>query len=269
MKHPNLDDESSLATDTIISAFKRDGHTCIRGLATPDEIKTYKPFIHETTLRGAHEKRPIHERDTYGQAFLQVHNLWQRSEACKKFVFAKRFAHIAASLLGVAGVRLYHDQALFKEAGGGYTPWHQDQSYWPLEAGTAITMWLSLDDISSEVGSMRFVSGSHRKGNINAGVISDKSHEKIQEWIDKENHPVKTYGEMGAGDATFHAGLTIHSAGPNPSNDIRRVITVIYVADGTRILDPTPMQEFDLKLWLGGKKPGDKVESSINPLLYP
>ena len=36
-------------------------------------------------------------------------------------------------------VRLYHDQALFKEAGGGITPWHQDQHYWPLDTDRTIT----------------------------------------------------------------------------------------------------------------------------------
>ena len=38
-------------------------------------------------------------------------------------------------LLQTPGVRMYHDQALYKEAGGGYTPWHVDQFYWPLDDG--------------------------------------------------------------------------------------------------------------------------------------
>jgi hypothetical protein len=36
----------------------------------------------------------------------------------------------------VEGVRLYHDQALFKEAEGGITPWHADHTiglYQPLK----------------------------------------------------------------------------------------------------------------------------------------
>ena len=39
---------------------------------------------------------------------------------------------IATELMQTDGARLYHDQALFKEAGGGITPWHADQYYWPL-----------------------------------------------------------------------------------------------------------------------------------------
>ena len=116
---------------------------------------------------------------------------------------------------------------------------------------------------------MHFVSGSHEIGDIKAGVISDDSHTAIQQWIDKTKKPVKTYGGMQVGDATFHAGFTLHSAGSNDSDSLRPVMTIIYVAAGTRILEPTPEQEFDLQLWLGGKKPGEKVGSQQNPILYP
>ena len=79
------------------------------------------------------ENTPINERSTYGKAFLQLFNLWEKDERIKALIFSKRIAKIAADLMKVDGVRLYHDQALFKEAGGGITPWHADQHYWPLE----------------------------------------------------------------------------------------------------------------------------------------
>ena len=41
---------------------------------------------------------------------------------------------------------------------------------------------------------------------------------------------------MQPGDATFHAGWTLHRAGPNTSLETRPVMTIIFVADGTRIL---------------------------------
>lgn len=56
-------------------------------------------------------------------------NLWQHSERAHELVFSRRLAQIAAELLRVDGVRLYHDQALYKEPGGGITPWHADQYY--------------------------------------------------------------------------------------------------------------------------------------------
>ena len=74
---------------------------------------------------------------------------------------------------------------------------------------------------------------------------------------------------MQPGDATFHAGWTLHRAEANMTSKARPVMTVIFVADGTRILEPTPLQDFDLKVWLGGQLPGEMVDSPMNPLLYP
>jgi len=78
------------------------------------------------------EDKALEERTTYGKAFLQLFNLWIENDIVKSLVFSKRIAKIASDLMEVDGVRLYHDQALFKEGGGGITPWHADQYYWPL-----------------------------------------------------------------------------------------------------------------------------------------
>jgi hypothetical protein len=61
-----------------------------------------------------------------------VTNVWRLDDLLKQVVFARRFARIAAELMGPRGVRLYHDQALLKPDRANPTPWHQDQFYWPL-----------------------------------------------------------------------------------------------------------------------------------------
>ncbi len=86
--------------------------------------------------------KPMSERTTYQKAFLQIMNLWTKSEVAKEFCFSKRLGQIAAELMGVRGVRLYHDQALYKEPGGGFTPWHADQYYWPLSNEHSCTVWI-------------------------------------------------------------------------------------------------------------------------------
>src|SRR6185312_10791097 len=119
---------------------------------SPEEIARYREVIVDATMRHNSETRPLEERDTYGKAFLQVMNLWTVDERVKPFVLSRRFAGIAAQLMAVDRVRLYHDQALFKEPGGGHTPWHQDQFYWPLASDRTITMWMPLVDISAIMG---------------------------------------------------------------------------------------------------------------------
>lgn len=172
--------------------------------------------------------------------------------------------------MGVAGVRLYHDQALFKEPGGGPTPWHQDQVYWPLDTTDTITMWMALVDVAEEVGSMTFASGSSAHGDLGPFDISDASEEAVSRIVAERSLSLTTYGALEAGDATFHAGWTLHRAGPNPTAEIRETMTVIYYADGARATRPqNPYQEFDLRMWLKGTAPGEIADGERNPLLWP
>src|SRR6185436_17080033 len=133
----------------------------VRGVCPPEVATRYKDSITACVKRLNSERRPMEQRDTYGKAFLQTMNLWRHDATLKDFVFARRFAKIAADLMGVPSVRLYHDQALFKEPGGGPTPWHQDEYYWPLDTSNTITMWMPLVDVPREVGSMTFGTGTH------------------------------------------------------------------------------------------------------------
>ena len=266
---PKLDATFDL-DPACIAEFRSKGHTAVRGLASRDEIDAYRPAIHAAAIEHAYDKRPLEERDTYGKAFLQAPNLWRRDEIVRRFTFAARFAKVAAELLEVDGVRLYHDQALFKEAGGGRTPWHQDQHYWPLDTDRTITMWMPLVDVPPEIGTMTFVSGSHRLGYLGEYSISDESEAAFAAMIAERALPLETHGALDAGDATFHAGWMLHSAPPNPTGTLRAVMTIIYLADGTRVAEPTgPAQAFDLKIWLRGLAPGDLIDGELNPRLWP
>jgi ectoine hydroxylase-related dioxygenase (phytanoyl-CoA dioxygenase family) len=260
---------STITVDPALAREFRDkGHTAIRGLASAREVAAYRADIERVAADRAWEKRPLEERDTYGKAFLQSCNLWQADDAVRRFVFAHRFADVAAQLLGVERVRLYHDQALVKEAGGGPTPWHQDQYYWPFDGDTTITMWMPLIDLPDEIGSMTFASGSHQLGYLGEYAISDESEREFRHMIERERLPLDTHVGLQAGDATFHAGWTLHSAGPNPTDLVRPVMTVIYFADGLRVSEPkSDAQRFDLAVWLPGLAPGDLADTAVNPVL--
>jgi len=105
---------------------------------------------------------PLEERDTYRKTFLQIMNIWTKSAPVKEIVFSKRLAKIAVDLLNVDGVRLYHDQVLYKEPGGGITPWHADQYYWPLANASIVTVWIPLQETPFELGPLEFSSQSFK-----------------------------------------------------------------------------------------------------------
>jgi ectoine hydroxylase-related dioxygenase (phytanoyl-CoA dioxygenase family) len=251
------------------SEFWQNGHILLREVADSGEIKRFQPAIENAVCRFNTENRRIEERDTYGKAFLQVMNLWRRDEEVKKFVFARKFAQLAADLLGVERVRLYHDQALFKEPSGGKTPWHQDQYYWALDTEKTITMWMPLVDIDDELGMLTFASGSHKNGAIGCLAISDESEATYNLHIAEHGFPIAKADSMQAGDATFHLGWTIHSAGANRSLEkMREVMTIIYFADGARVTPPeNPHQAADIEAWMGGRMPGEIADGELNPVL--
>jgi len=249
-------------------SFQECGHAVVRGLARPAEVAAFRPALLEAAAAGRFEHRPLAQRDTYGRAFLQMCNLWQRSEQARAFVFAHRFAQVAADLLGVEAVRLYHDQALFKEPGGGFTPWHQDQFYWPLDTDQTITLWMPLVAVEEAMGPMVFAEGSHHRGHLGAFPIGDESHRVFEEKIRSEGFSRGGARRFDPGDASFHSGWVLHSASGNQTEKMREVLTVIYFADGAKVtpLDH-PNRQFDRDLWLPGCEPGTPAASPLNPVL--
>lgn len=248
--------------------FRENGHLLMRGLLSGEEVAAYRPVIVDAVKRMRTEKRKLSERDTYGKAFLQIMNLWRVDEGVRRLVLSKRLGKVAASLLGVANVRIYHDQALFKEPGGGPTPWHQDQYYWPLDTPNTVTMWMPLTDITVEMGMLTFASRSHRQGTALDQKISDESDISYKRLIRENQYPVTRPAGMRAGDATWHYGNTMHCAPGNESEKMREVMTIIYLADGARITQPAnAAQTNDWNTWLMGLPPGRLASSDMNPLV--
>ena len=139
----DIDTPYPLSADQI-EQFARDGFIRLKHVFDAATLDHFGRAITERTVALNTQTAPIEERSTYDKAFLQVMNLWREDPCAREFVFGKRLAGIAAALLQVEGVRLYHDQSLYKEPGGGITPAHADQYYWPLSSDRTITAWVPL-----------------------------------------------------------------------------------------------------------------------------
>ena len=255
-------------TDDQVATYQRDGHVLLEDVLPAQYISPYHQAIVQTVAERNRETRKLADRDTYGKAFLQTTNLWEYNDKVKEYVMARRFAGIAAGLMRVDKVRLYHDQALFKEAGGGITPWHQDQHYWPLATNKTITMWMTLADIDAGMGALQFASGSHVDGYLGDIPISDESEAQLRAFVENRGFRLQQADSMTAGSATFHSGWTLHSAPANVSEQMRPAMTVIYFADGARIsaLD-NKNRVADRDRWLPGAEPGDLAATYLNPAI--
>jgi ectoine hydroxylase-related dioxygenase (phytanoyl-CoA dioxygenase family) len=263
---PSLENRYNVAPEAI-ARYQNEGHVLLRGVASREEAAAFQPVVASAVAQFNQETRPLAERDTYGKAFIQVLNLWENDPEVGKFVFAARFAGVAAQLLGVESVRVYHDQALIKEPGGGHTPWHQDAIYWPIDGTRCVTMWMPLIDITPEMGVMTFVNGSNA-GELGTDAISDDSEAHFDALVGKTGAKLSVPVAMSAGDATFHGGWTLHKASANTSTSTREVMTVIYYASDLVVQEPTnEPQRRDLARWLPGLVPGDPAASQLNPVI--
>lgn len=261
-----LDMPFTIAED-VIAQYRNDGFVRLPGLLDAEELAHYGAEITRLTLALNTQVKPLEERETYDRAFLQVMNLWRSSEEARRFVFGKRLAGVAAQLLGVKAVRLYHDQSLYKEPSGGITPAHADQYYWPLATDRAITAWIPLQPVPLEMGPLEFYAGSHRSEIGRDLPISDESEARITADMEAQGFPIDR-AAYALGDVSFHGGWTFHRAGPNRSREPRSVMTMIYFDADMTVAEPVNrMQQSDLAQWLPGLQPGDLAASPLNPLL--
>lgn len=212
-----------------VDDYKENGFVKIENVVTQDFLPEIRKIVQSSVLvRKGKDERELKDKSQYEQSFLQCGFLCWDYPAVKEIVFAKRFAGIVRDLLEADHVRLWHDQALFKEPGGRVTDAHQDCSYWPIaEPQYTITMWLALVDVPVEKGCLYFYPRTNDP--------------KLREYVDIFKNPHlpkylkesdKIFVPLKAGDATFHSGLTFHGAGQNQTDQMREAMTIIYLKDG-------------------------------------
>src|SRR5437764_4500243 len=152
-------------TDEQVGAFRRDGFVVVPGLLGEDELGRFGPEVDAgVSRRKSRDTRSLAEKSRYEREFIQCINLWEDCDGVRPLTFHQGVAGAAARLLGADRLRLWHDQALYKEPGGSPTDGHQDAPYWPIAETDQITAWIPLDGSTLDSGAMGYVPGSHRMG---------------------------------------------------------------------------------------------------------
>lgn len=249
-----------------IARFARDGYATLGPLLSPEEVAHYGQAVDAAVAsRSSHDQRTLEEKTRYEQSFQQCLNLWEDHPDVRALTFHPHIARAAAALLGVPAVRIWHDQALYKDAGGRVTDPHQDQPYWAIEEPMTITAWIPFQDVRLENGALGFLPGSHDIGFQKFANIFSAT------GLDLDAHPelaaLEThYEEVPAGHVSFHHGLTVHRAMPNRTTSPRRVHTIIFFADGcTRRRREHPHPSVDRP----AIEQGAPIASALTPLAWP
>ena len=262
IKLPSLDSEY-LIPEEKINFFWENGFVVLKNVLSKEEIGIYREEIKKVS-----EERMKNQDKSFGGAFYQALNIRFDSKGVEKYCLSKRLGKIAADLMKVNAVRIFHEQAIFKNQGDTKSYWHQDQYFWPLNTNLHIGMWMALSDMTKDMGLMKFVIGSHKKGDLDGISITKDSEKYYENLIKKENLNVYELESIYAGDCTFHFNYTIHGAGLNISNKVREAMVVTYYEDGAKLRKLDKMLDEVSDSFLGGKKEGEIADHSMNPIVY-
>lgn len=262
-----LDKDYTLSTAQI-EFYKTNQYIKLKNVLDSDILSQYNHLFSTIVADIQSKASSDKSSDAYSNSFIQCFNLWRESEDVQSFVFSKRLASIATQLMCVSGVRLYHDQALFKQGGGDITPWHADQHYWPLASDAAVTAWIPLQAVPQSMGPLEFAGGSHQLISGRELSISDESETIIEQYIQEGGYTTdRTSFDLG--EVSFHSGWVYHRAGANQTTETRKVMTIIYMDQDIKLKKPeNRSQENDRQQWCPGVEVGSVIDSPLNPVLY-
>jgi len=134
-----------------IMQLNRDGYVKLKRVLSPGALALLRQEM-ETTLRDDLGENPKLD-------FRSGEMMWLTNKIFRQFVLSPRIAEIAAALMRVERVRLYHDNALAKEPGCGRTPWHYDEEHFPIASNNVCTAWIPLQAIPQNMGPLAFAGG--------------------------------------------------------------------------------------------------------------
>ena len=157
--------EPALLDPASTAAFDRDGFLVVEDALSDEELERFGPAVDRAVAdRCAGDDRPLVEKTLYEQCFDQCMYLWEDRPDVRPLTFHAGLGQIAAALLGVDTVRLWQDQALYKQPGGRETDPHQDHPLWQIWEPDQVSMWIPFDGSTREGGAMAYVPGWHRIG---------------------------------------------------------------------------------------------------------
>src|SRR4051812_37269134 len=109
-------------TAAQIKSYRKNGFVAVPGFLSPKELNQWRK-VTQAAVEDRLKTRPGWEGlnnqakpdDFYAQVFVQCVKLADTWPAMRKLIFDPRIGEMAAKLAGVDGIRVWHDQALFKQ----------------------------------------------------------------------------------------------------------------------------------------------------------
>lgn len=260
--------EQSGLGEPEIERFEKDGFLRVDDFFSHDELDHFAKFVDAAVAhRTADDHRDMTDKNLYEQTFVQCMRLWEDHPDVAPFTFHSKLCAAAAALLRTDRVRLWHDQALYKEPGGRKTDAHLDYPFWPVDRSDLVSVWIPFDDVGPGGGMMSYVQGSHSAGITDFVDIGQLRGGKPVDLLENREVAKLPLVPVAAkkGSAIFHHACTIHAADANDTPSTRRVFTMVYMADGLR----RSRDDAYFALDRDDIRTGDVVEGPGHPIAWP
>jgi ectoine hydroxylase-related dioxygenase (phytanoyl-CoA dioxygenase family) len=220
-------------TDDEADFYRENGWVKLEGLIDPKLVGELLERAKAKMGDDAQAQLPDDRSAIMTKELRALWNDWQNPSDEDQFFRAlsqsRRMGQMASKFLRGRDVRWWGDAILCKlpaTGGGSKTPWHQDFPYLSLDRIGLLNLWVAMVDMPPEMGTMRFVDGSHKLGPMGRVIhrTDGKDVMDLFPWIGEEHHVSGPFA-LKAGDATVHDWMTVHAAPANETDRRRWVYT--------------------------------------------
>ena len=211
-----------------IAFFHREGYLTIPAITTSEEIERLREiFDHLVAISAGREEGNQYDlagtdEDNEAAVLPQIVNPSNYAPELEEALCRANAYAIAKQLLGPKA-KPQSEHAIMKPPEiGAATPWHQDEAYWaPDLEYDSLSAWMPLQEATLENGCMHFIPRSHKLEVMPHHPIGHNPRIHGLEADDVDASQAVAC-PIPAGGATIHYCRTLHYAGPNRTNSLRR-----------------------------------------------
>jgi len=243
---------------STVDAFNRNGYYVERGLLSHEEVgllvslidRSLSPAIAPVEFEADvhYPGAPSSKLAPGGKTPRRLLHAFGRDRQFQNIGKHPKVLETLTALLGSDALYLsqnHHNCVMTKHPGfSSVTSWHQDIRYWRFDRRELVSTWLALGPENQGNGGLLVIPGSHTldfdPGQFDASLFLRTDLETNAELLARAV-PV----ELEAGDMLFFHSRTLHAAGQNESQIVKRSLVFTYRAEDNQPIPETRSAVYD------------------------
>lgn len=238
--------------DQAVADFDRDGYFVARKLFSAVQVKALVDLI-DHSLKPAlapvefeadvhYPGAPVSRTAPGGQTPRRLLHAYGRDALFQQVGRHPQVLRILKALMKADQIRLsqnHHNCVMTKHPGfSSVTSWHQDSRYWRFDRRELVSTWLALGQETRENGGLLVIPGSHildfESGQFDASLFLRTDLADNEELLSRS-----VAVELEPGDLLLFHSRTLHAAGQNETDVIKRSLVYTYRAEDNQPIPET------------------------------